>query len=145
MASKLDHWRWRRTIHGSFQKMSPSLESPFLAERLVKLLRWLITKSPEVGSSRINTLGSCMTSTPIETLRFSPPDIPLILSSPILVPATWSSPSSLISDLTLEHSCSCGSFSFSFALNIMNVICDNELLRRKVLLDPPISYEFGKN
>ncbi|KAF1888091.1 hypothetical protein Lal_00024103 [Lupinus albus] len=31
-----------------------------------------LLSSPEVGSSRMSTLGSCMTSTPIETLRLSP-------------------------------------------------------------------------
>ncbi|RDY09537.1 hypothetical protein CR513_06082, partial [Mucuna pruriens] len=49
-----------------------------------------VLSSPEVGSSRMSTFGSCMTSTPMETLRLSPPDMPRTLSSPILVPATWS-------------------------------------------------------
>ncbi|RDX87931.1 hypothetical protein CR513_30530, partial [Mucuna pruriens] len=66
-------------------------------------LRAEVLSSPEVGSSKISTLGSCMASTPMETRRFSPPDMPRTLSSPILVLATWLRPSSRISDLTLEH------------------------------------------
>ncbi|KAL3821422.1 hypothetical protein ACJIZ3_007327 [Penstemon smallii] len=49
---------------------------------------------PDVGSSSRITAGSCTNSTPIDTLRFSPPEIPLVDSLPILSLGMCSNPSS---------------------------------------------------
>ncbi|KAL3821420.1 hypothetical protein ACJIZ3_007325 [Penstemon smallii] len=57
--------------------------------------------SPEVGSSSKITAGSCTNSTPIDTLRFSPPEIPLVDSLPILSLAMCSNPSSFNKSRTL--------------------------------------------
>ncbi|KAL3848778.1 hypothetical protein ACJIZ3_010660 [Penstemon smallii] len=73
--------------------------------------------SPDVGSSSRSTEGSCTKSTPIDTLRFSPPDIPLLDSLPILAPEICSNPSSFnkfstramaLSRATLSHFQQCG-------------------------------------
>lgn len=52
--------------------------------------------SPEVGSSRISTAGSWITSTPMLTRRRSPPETPRMLSLPMRDAATWVNPSSTI-------------------------------------------------
>jgi hypothetical protein len=47
---------------------------------------WALVESrPEVGSSRKSNDGPWMMSTPMETLRRSPPDTPLVPSSPMYV------------------------------------------------------------
>lgn len=46
-------------------------------------LRALVESSPEVGSSRKRSEGPWIMSTPIETLRRSPPETPLVPSSPM--------------------------------------------------------------
>ncbi|KAK6919176.1 hypothetical protein RJ641_017598 [Dillenia turbinata] len=77
-----------------------SSESSSLPRILAGLLLLRIIRSaeaessPEVGSSMRRTAGLCTSSMPIETLRFSPPEMPRLDSSPILEPATWSKPSS---------------------------------------------------
>ncbi|KAG9135640.1 hypothetical protein Leryth_002366 [Lithospermum erythrorhizon] len=43
----------------------------------------LVESRPEVGSSKNRSEGPCMISTPIETLRRSPPETPRVPSSPI--------------------------------------------------------------
>lgn len=45
----------------------------------------LVESKPEVGSSRNRSAGLWIMSIPIETLRRSPPDPPLLPSSPIYV------------------------------------------------------------
>uniref|UniRef100_A0A7C9EFZ7 Secreted protein n=1 Tax=Opuntia streptacantha TaxID=393608 RepID=A0A7C9EFZ7_OPUST len=77
-----------------------------------------VLSSPDVGSSRMSTLGSWMTSTPMDTLLLSPPEIPRIPSLPTRVPATWLNPSSWISDLTFKLISEGGSFSLNLALNV---------------------------
>lgn len=43
----------------------------------------LVESSPDVGSSRNRSEGPWMMSTPIDTLRRSPPETPLVPSSPM--------------------------------------------------------------
>ena len=52
-------------------------------------LKALVESRPEVGSSGNSSDGLWMISTPIDTLRRSPPDTPLVPSSPMYVCAAF--------------------------------------------------------
>ncbi|KAG9130904.1 hypothetical protein Leryth_006679 [Lithospermum erythrorhizon] len=87
----------------------------------------LVESRPEVGSSKNRSEGPCIISTPMETLRRSPPETPRVPSSPIY-------------KLKIMYSTHCRSISSRTAF-----LLDSELLSSSVATNVHVNSDFSSN